>query len=76
MKDKEFLSFKEALEYTGFSRSYLYKLTSSQKLTCYKPGGKLLFFLRSDIDQYILSNRRMSIKEATHEAHKITKQIQ
>ena len=66
---KEILNFKEALEYTGFSKSYLYKLTSGQKLPCSKPGGKLLYFHRSDIDAYLLSNRRASIDEIRQEAH-------
>ena len=66
---KEILNFKEALEYTGFSKSYLYKLTSGQKLPCSKPGGKLLYFHRSDIDAYLLSNRRASIDEIRQKAH-------
>jgi putative excisionase len=67
--EKTFLNFREVLEYTGFSKSYLYKLTSGQILPCYKPGGKLLYFRRSDIDAYLLSNRRASIDEIRQEAH-------
>lgn len=67
--NKEILNFKEVLEYTGFSKSYLYKLTSGQILPCSKPGGKLLYFRRSDIDAYLLSNRRTPHAEIQQEVH-------
>lgn len=67
---KEIFNLKEVLEYTGLSKSYLYKLTSSHKIPCSKPGGKLLFFRKSDIDNYLLSNHRVSTEEIDLEANR------
>ena len=37
---KEVLTFDEACDYTGISRSYLYKLTASGRIPHSKPTGK------------------------------------
>jgi excisionase family DNA binding protein len=63
LTQKVALSFEEAKVYLGISESQLYKLTSTRKIPCYKPGGKLLYFRRMDLDNWILSNRRMTSKE-------------
>jgi len=54
---KNVLTFDEAVEYSGYSRSYLYKLTSAKKIPFYKPQGKLVFFLRSELESWLLQNR-------------------
>ena len=55
--NKEVLTFKEALTYTGYSKSYLYKLTSAREIPFYKPNGKTIFFLRTDLEEYLLRGR-------------------
>lgn len=57
------LTTKEASEYLGISLSSLYKLTSGCKIPHYSPGGKILYFLQSDLDKYMLQNRRSSVYE-------------
>lgn len=52
-KDDKPLSFKEACAYLGYAPSYLYKLTSSGKIPHYKPSGKLLFFSKIELDEWI-----------------------
>lgn len=54
---KEVMTFEEAAQYTGLSKSYLYKLTSSAKIPHYKPAGKLCYFNRSELDQWLQQNR-------------------
>lgn len=54
--EKNIMSFEEAVEYTGFSKSYLYKLTSGRKIPHYKPTGRKLFFKRDELDTWLLSN--------------------
>lgn len=49
---KEFLTFKEALELLNVSKSTLYKLTSSKKISFYKPKGKI-YFKREQLVEYI-----------------------
>ena len=45
------------------SRSYLYKLTSQQLIPHYKPRGKKIFFLKSELQQWLLSNPVKTIDE-------------
>jgi len=55
--NKEVLTFSEAAEYTGLSKSYLYKLTSTQKIPHYKPMGKCVFFNRIELEAFLQQNR-------------------
>ncbi len=59
---KEVLSLKEAAEYTGFSKSTLYKMAHDRRISYYKPA-KLIFFKRSDLDQYMTSKKVASLSE-------------
>ena len=56
MENKRILNFAEACELTGFSRSYLYKLTSAGIVPFSKPNGKMIFFDREKLEQWLLSN--------------------
>ena len=62
---KNVLNFEEAVEYTGFSPSYLYKLTGSQRIPCYRPYGKMIFFKREELEDFLTS------KEQPKRTHKI-----
>ena len=55
---KEILTFDEACDYTGISRSYLYKLTAKGKIPHSKPNGKLLFFEKEKLVKWLLQNKR------------------
>ncbi|SDB26672.1 DNA binding domain-containing protein, excisionase family [Flavobacteriaceae bacterium MAR_2010_188] len=65
---KEVLTFNEACDYTGISRSYLYKLTSSGKIPHSKPNGKMLFFEKRKLVEWLLQNKRKSQDEIEAEA--------
>ena len=54
---KEILTLDEACDYTGISRSYLYKLTAKGKIPHSKPNGKLLFFEKSKLVDWLLQNK-------------------
>jgi len=54
---KEVLTFDEAANFTGLSKSYLYKLTSGQKIPFYKPTGKLCYFNRLELQAWLQQNR-------------------
>lgn len=51
------LGLEEAATYLNVSKSYLYKLTSTNRIPFYKPSGKLVFFDKRELDQWILQNR-------------------
>ena len=61
--NKEVLTFEETCDYTGISRSYLYKLTAAGNIPHSKPNGKLIFFERKKIVRWLLQNERKSIGE-------------
>lgn len=65
---KEYLNVDEVQEITGFSKSYIYKLTSSRALGFFKPFGKKVYFSKAEIDEKFKSNRissKSEILEAT-----------
>lgn len=51
------LSISEAAIFLGIKKSTLYKLTHKRSIPFYKPGGKLIFFLKCDLDNYLMINR-------------------
>lgn len=65
---KEALSFNEACEYLEISHSHLYKLTSTDTIPHYKPNGKKIYFKRTEIDNWLLSNRSASTSEIEQQA--------
>ena len=65
---KEVLTFEETCDYTGISRSYLYKLTASGNIPHSKPNGKMLFFEKARLNEWLLRNDRKSRSEIETEA--------
>lgn len=49
----DMLSLEEAALYTGYAKSYLYKLASSGKLPCYRPTKRRVFVDRAELDKWI-----------------------
>lgn len=66
--NKEVLTFEETCDYTGISRSYLYKLTASGNIPYSNPNGKMLFFEKTKLNAWLLHNGRMSRSEIETEA--------
>tara|TARA_B110000503_G_C6931266_1_gene322908 strand:- start:132 stop:425 length:294 start_codon:yes stop_codon:yes gene_type:complete len=65
---KTVLNFDEVAAYTGLSKSYLYKLTCSGGIPCYKPQGKHIYFNKLEIDQWLLQNRKATTREIESQA--------
>jgi len=57
------MNLNDLATYTGLSKSYLYKLTSTSKIPHYKPMGKVLFFDKLEIDLYLKQNRVATAQE-------------
>lgn len=58
LNKKEVLTTVEASQYLGMSKSYLYKLTMLRKIPHYKsPTGKVCFFNRQELINWMQSNR-------------------
>lgn len=60
---KEVLNFKEALALLGVSSSMLYKLTHQRAISHYKPNGKLIYFKKADLIEWMLNNKVCSVQE-------------
>jgi excisionase family DNA binding protein len=54
--NKEVLTLEEACEYTGISRSYMYKLTSAGKIPHSKPRRKSIYFDKKQLNSWLLGN--------------------
>lgn len=65
---KEILTAQETASYMGISMSYLYKLTMGRKIPHYKPMGKICYFKRSEVEQWMLSNRISTEQEINSKA--------
>lgn len=65
---KEVLTFEEACLYTGISRTYMYKLTSTSRIPHSKPNGKFLFFDRKQLDEWLRKNPRKTQAQTEEEA--------
>ena len=65
---KPILNVEELSDYTGFKKSYIYKLVHSNLIPFSKPNGKVLFFERQKIEEWLLSNSAQSTDEIQAEA--------
>ena len=61
MGDKKTLTLEETCKYTGYTKSYMYKLTSGQQIPHMKRGKKV-FFDKDDIDALIRYNKAIDIQ--------------
>lgn len=66
---KEVLTSDEAAKYMGISKSYLYKLTMKQEIPHFKPMGKMCYFNRLELEQWLQSNRVTTADEITQKAN-------
>ena len=65
---KEVLTSDEAARYMGVSKSYLYKLTMRQQIPHFKPMGKMCYFNRQELEQWLQSNRVATATEIEQQA--------
>ncbi len=67
---KPFLSVEELASYIGVKVSYIYKMTHNREIPHYKPGGKMIYFDRKEIDECVLSQRVATADEIRSEARR------
>jgi excisionase family DNA binding protein len=70
-KHPELLSVKMAMQYTGYSRSYIYKLVHWSKITYHKPTGGRLFFKKSELEEFLLRGKKAADYEVSAMANDI-----
>ncbi len=64
---KTVLDLDEAVLYTGYSRGYLYKLTSKKQIPHYKKSRKI-FFNKAELDEWLQEQRIKTDEEIESEA--------
>ena len=72
---KEVLNLEEAASFLGIAKSTLYKMTHENRLPFYKPAGKLIYFEKSVLLEWIRSNRIMSEDEIQEMARMKLKEL-
>lgn len=55
---KEVLTLDECSIFTGYSKNHLYRLTSQRAIPFYKPMGGTIYFRKSEIENWLLQNRK------------------
>ncbi|MGV0923969.1 helix-turn-helix transcriptional regulator [Empedobacter tilapiae] len=72
LNKKKVLTPDELSNYTGYSKSTIYKMVQNNILPHSKPNGKHLFFDKDLIDQWLLSKGNKSKDQLKSEAYKYT----
>lgn len=65
---KTMLTSDEAALYMGISKSTLYKWSMSRRVPHFKPSGKLLFFNRLELEDWLQRNRVSTDDEISQQA--------
>lgn len=65
---KEILNVKECALYVGVSISTIYKWMFNKMIPYSRPCGKLAFFRREEVEEWLLSNRCASQQEISERA--------
>jgi predicted DNA-binding transcriptional regulator AlpA len=65
------IRINEVMELSGYSRSYIYKLVHWKKLPCHRPTNGRLFFLKSEILDFLVRNRQAPNYEVEERADAI-----
>jgi excisionase family DNA binding protein len=65
---KDVLTFEECCLYTGISRTYMYKLTCTNRVPHFKPHGKTIYFSKEEIDRWLMKNPVKTREQVEQEA--------
>lgn len=61
---KRVFTFQDACMYIGVSDSMLYKLTANKEIPHYKPRGKMIYFAKEELDEWLLQNHELAADDA------------
>jgi excisionase family DNA binding protein len=67
ISSKEVLTLDEASKYLQLSKSCLYKMTANKEIAHYVPGGKKIYFRRTELDNWIFNSKVVSVDELTED---------
>lgn len=67
-RQKRLITLKEMAKHLGVSKSYLYKLTSKGLIPHYKPTGKVIYFEKSEVEEWLMKNPIKAVSQLEEEA--------
>ena len=67
---KQVLTRSDVAILTGLTTATIYKLTTERRIPHYKPNGRLLYFDRKEIEEWMKQNRVGTTQEAERETAK------
>lgn len=56
---KDMLTLDDVSVLTGLSKIHLYRLTCKKEIPHYKPNGKIVFFDRKEINEWMRQNKQV-----------------
>jgi len=65
--EKEILTVEEVCQFLGLKKGSVYNLTHRQEIPFYKKGQRI-YFDRNEINEWVRSDRRKTIKELKNDA--------
>lgn len=69
---KNALTTEDACLLTGLSKQYIYKLVQARKIPHYRSkGGKIIYFLKKELNEWMLGIRIKTQKELDEESNKV-----
>lgn len=69
LQSKEVLTLDEAALYMGLKKNALYKLTHNRQIPFSKPSGKMCFFKRTEIEEWMMSNPVATTEQLADQAN-------
>lgn len=69
LENKEIFTVKDFSKISGMSEGHIHRLTRNKKIPHSKPGGKLIFFTRENIINFLLSNPQETAEETEVKAN-------
>jgi excisionase family DNA binding protein len=61
--DRDFLNSIEAAIYLNIRLNQLYKLNAAGRIPYYRPTGGKVYYLRSELHDWVLKGRRATVKD-------------
>lgn len=68
---KRVMTLPELASYIGMSEGYLHKLTAKNLIPHYQPLGKIIYFDRIEIDEWIFKSRVTDRKDIERKANSL-----
>lgn len=70
----EIMNLKETAKFLKIAKSTLYGYVNQNKISCFKiKGGKHLYFIKSDLETWLLEGRRPTKQELADDIHTLLK---